>query len=350
MPETVLVMQGGGSLGAYECGVYKVLEEHRIKFDIIAGTSIGAVNAAIISSPKNGEPAESLEQFWLDVAEGPAYTMLPNMLAGPSIYATLYGNPKIFLPVWLSQQSSVRFPTYKLPPYLYEIKPLQKTLEKYVEFSKLGDSGLPRLIVTTTDIQKCKPVIFDSRYMEINAKHITACAGFPFYGISWTEIDGRYLWDGSLLSNTPLREVIDVSPKNDKRVYIINVFPRRQKDIPQDLLDSWHRARDIIYADKTAHNMRMSKVISRQLILLNKMHDLLCNAKLDERSEEEFRKIEQEYHKLAEERGAIIEQVTRIERTEEAHSLFEDTDFSAGTIKNLIKQGENDARKVLSST
>lgn len=35
--ETVLVMQGGGSLGAYECGVYKALAKHGIKFDVLAG-------------------------------------------------------------------------------------------------------------------------------------------------------------------------------------------------------------------------------------------------------------------------------------------------------------------------
>ena len=46
----VLVMQGGGSLGAYECGVCKVLAKHNIEFDIIAGTSIGAINAAIIAA------------------------------------------------------------------------------------------------------------------------------------------------------------------------------------------------------------------------------------------------------------------------------------------------------------
>ena len=46
--ETVLVMQGGGSLGAYECGVYKALSKHGKKFDIVAGTSIGAINAAIL--------------------------------------------------------------------------------------------------------------------------------------------------------------------------------------------------------------------------------------------------------------------------------------------------------------
>ena len=39
--ENVLVLQGGGSLGAYDCGVYKTLTKHNIKFDIVSGTSIG---------------------------------------------------------------------------------------------------------------------------------------------------------------------------------------------------------------------------------------------------------------------------------------------------------------------
>ena len=51
--EAVLVLQGGGSLGAYECGVYKKLYEHGIKFDILAGSSIGAINASIICSAQN---------------------------------------------------------------------------------------------------------------------------------------------------------------------------------------------------------------------------------------------------------------------------------------------------------
>jgi NTE family protein len=52
--ETVLVMQGGGSLGAYECGVYKTLARHGIKFNVVAGTSIGAINAGIVAGSKTG--------------------------------------------------------------------------------------------------------------------------------------------------------------------------------------------------------------------------------------------------------------------------------------------------------
>jgi predicted acylesterase/phospholipase RssA len=70
-PETVLILQGGGSLGAYECRVWKTLAKHNIKFEIIAGTSIGAVNAAIIAAHKgsnnseidNDDSAKMLENF-----------------------------------------------------------------------------------------------------------------------------------------------------------------------------------------------------------------------------------------------------------------------------------------------
>jgi predicted acylesterase/phospholipase RssA len=67
--ENVLILQGGGSLGAFGCGVYKALAKRNIKIDIVAGTSIGAVNAAIIAGTKDGDSSEqSLEQFWLELS------------------------------------------------------------------------------------------------------------------------------------------------------------------------------------------------------------------------------------------------------------------------------------------
>jgi len=61
--ENVLVMQGGGSLGAFACGVYKGLAKRNVRIDIIAGTSIGAVNAAIIVGSKNDHPEKSSKNF-----------------------------------------------------------------------------------------------------------------------------------------------------------------------------------------------------------------------------------------------------------------------------------------------
>jgi NTE family protein len=233
------------------------------------------------------------------------------------------------------------------PPYLYDLTIMKRTLERYIDFSKLNDKNVPRLIVTSTDIRNSEAVLFDSATWNIGADHLIACASYPLYGLGWTEIDGKFLWDGALLSNTPLREVIDASPKRDKRVYIVNLFPHVQEELPKNLFEIWHRARDIMHTDKTDNNVRMSKTISKYLLLLREMHDILSNAPLDEELHERFTKIEPEYHKLADARGAIIDEITKIERSEKEHFLFEDADFSLSTIKNLIKQGEDDAEKAL---
>jgi NTE family protein len=361
--ETVLVMQGGGSLGAYECGAYKGLTRRGIKFDIVAGTSIGAINAAIIAGSKSGDSAADLENFWLDLAETVTPSSLPDGLRSiaSSSYTTFFGVPKAFAPIWFSNnyyphniwqsRDGLFFPSSSYPfsqNYLYDVVPLKKTLQRYINFSRLNNqNNIPRLIMTCTDIKNSEPVSFDSGHESIDTDSIAACAGFPFYGIKWTEKDGKYLWDGALLSNTPLREVIDASPKTDKRVFIINLFPHIQDDLPQNMQEVWHRARDIMHSDRTDNSLRMSKVVSRYLLLLKEMHDIISNATLDDELHRRFREIEPEYHKLADYRGAIIEEITKIERSEDVHYILEDCDFSLATIKKLIKQGEQDAEAAL---
>jgi NTE family protein len=70
---------------------------------------------------------------------------------------------------------------------------------------------------------------------------------------------------------------------------------------------------------------------------MRQMHDLLNNAHIDDTMKDTFIKIEEDYHKLAIDRGAIIEGITKIERAEDILYIFEDTDFSLATIKKLIK-------------
>jgi NTE family protein len=360
--ERVLILQGGGSLGAYECGVYKSLAKHDIKFDIIAGTSIGAVNACIIAASK-GDPVDTLQRFWNDIASrvddnyNNYYSLTPIIpLLGLNadtlrlVYNALYGN-RLFIPRWFTISMDNLSPHSWT--YIYDNEPLKYLLQDYVDLTLLKSNDRPRLIVTATDILEGKPVVFDSHSINIDVEHILASTSFPFYGIRWVRKDGRYLWDGSLLSNTPLREVIDASPKRDKIVYMVNLFPRRVKQLPKDMLSVVHRARDILYSEKVEHNIRLSKVISRYLRLLKEMHDVLMyiydNIQVDESIRDRIRSIESEYHRLSVERGAIIRQVVRIERKEKGYDngLFEDADFSYKHIRMLIEQGERDADDVL---
>jgi NTE family protein len=349
--ENVLVLQGGGSLGAYECGVYKTLDRHGIRFDIVAGTSIGAVNAAIIVGAKKN-PARDLEDFWLSVAENITPSFISDNVR-PSLsvlFGSIYGNRNVFEPKWIFPYEALYY--CLTSPYLYSVLPLENTLEAYVDFGKINSNNnenqnIPRLIVTAADIQTSKSVTFDSMNTDIDLEHIMSCVGYPFYGISWIKKDGRYLWDGSLQSNTPLREVIDASPKNDKNVYIVSLFPQEHHDLPSNMFETWHRARDIIYTDKTSHNVRMSEVFSRYIRLIEGMHEIITSS-TDERAKSRFRESsEREYRKLVQKRGAIIRNIVRIERSEDTHFLFEDADFSLHSIKHLIKRGEEDAEEAL---
>jgi NTE family protein len=383
--ETVLVLQGGGSLGAYECGVYKTFARYGIKFDILAGSSIGAINSSIICSAQNAQKdtAQVLEDFWLTLAESNVpppflayslapFTSLSSTLLSPdkmmaifsSMYSVTYGNPKAFTPRWFKPDSLDYFLAYKWN-YLYDTTLLKNTLNQYIDFrylNKVGDLEKnshnnnntndlrSRLIISAADIQKGEPVIFDSYRMDIDVDSIVACAGYPFYGIQWSTRDGRYLWDGSLLTNTPMLEAINASPEYNKRFYIVDVFPREQNELPTNMVEVWHRARDIIFMDKTNTNIEMLKIRERHLSLLKKIHDIITayDTKMDEKSKAKFKEIESEYNELVHGYGAVIEEVTRIGRKEKMHYLFEDGDFSAYRIKKLIREGEEDAEKALS--
>src|SRR5918993_3422699 len=194
--------------------------------------------------------------------------------------SAIYGNKKIFIPRW-NPEFAFTDPQYFTPnkwTYMYDHSPLVKTAEKYIDFDKLRPNGKPnsRLIITAVNVLTAEPLIFDSAKQQITSKHILAATGYPSYYFRWEEVEkGVYAWDGSLLSNTPLREVIDASPVNDKRVFIVENYPKKIEMLPQNMPEVYHRARDIMFSDKTAHNVKMSKVITQYLRFIDELYQLV---------------------------------------------------------------------------
>jgi NTE family protein len=391
--ENVLILQGGGSLGAFGCGVFKALANSDIKIDIIAGTSIGGLNASIIAGSQEDHPEKTLEQYWLELAAGsvnlnspfieqlagypaptPIVTSLPPAQLTPttdhstithisqvksimSFYnSALYGNEKVFVPRW-SPEFAFTDPQYFTPnkwTYLYDHSPLVKAAEKYIDYNKLQPTGKPnaRLIITAVNVLNAEPLIFDSSKQQITSRHILAATGYPSYYFPWVEVEkGVYAWDGSLLSNTPLREVIEASPVKDKRVFLVENYPKHCVKLPDNLLEVQHRARDIMFSDKTLHNIQMSKAITYYLRLINDLYKMLedrfdseGNNKEDK---EKFENIKARYKKVSEEHGAEIKGVYYITRSEPFPSLYENADFSVDTIKASIKDGEIKTNQIL---
>jgi len=375
--ENVLVLQGGGSLGAFGCGVFKALVNNNIKLDIVAGTSIGSLNAAIIAGSKGDHPEQNLEQFWLELADGnntnicsginspnfPFIEQLPpefplTLLRAKSILSfycsAFYGNEKVFEPRW-SLANYFKDPQYFSPDkwtYLYDHSPLIKTLEKYIDYNKLQPNGKPnsRLVMTAVNVLTSEPLVFDSTRQQITSKHLLATTAYPSYYFPWIEVEkGVYAWDGSLLSNTPLREMIEASPIKDKKVFLVENYPKSVENLPSNLQEVQHRARDIMFSDKTLHNIHMSKTMTYQLKLINDLYKMLKDHfKSDDKEElKKFENIYARYKKVSEERGAEIKGVYYITRDELFPSLYENADFSLKTIKGSIRDGEQKTNQVL---
>ena len=182
----------------------------------------------------------------------------------------------MFLPRWRPDYA-IKDPKYFRPTewtYIYDHSPLTLTLEKYINYDKLrpGGNPNPRLIITAVNVLTAKPMTFDSAHQQITVKHLLGTSGYPLYGFPWIEVEkGKYVWDGSLLSNTPLREVIDASPVIDKRIFIVENYPKKIERLPQNLPEVLHRARDIMFSDITAHNVKMSKVITQHLEFIEEL-------------------------------------------------------------------------------
>jgi NTE family protein len=383
--ENVLVLQGGGSLGAFACGVFKALVKKNIRIDIAAGTSIGAVNAAVIVGSKTDHPEKDLEEFWIELAESSpmiipdtfmfeydtaARSYVTKKISSASANAAIFGVPKMFVPRWnwwnwdksmlskgeaeqgkMQQQQQ---PQYFFDPrswtYLYDHSPLAKTLDKYIDYKKLNlaatEEDLPsvlRLIITAVDVMTSKPLVFDNTKMEIKSKHILASSGYPIYGFPWVEVeDSVYAWDGSLLSNTPVREVLSVSPRDDKNIFIVENYTRNTHRLPSNMAEVESRAKDIVFCDKNMDNIKMSRLITRHIQLVERLYEvfekLVDQSKLEP---EEIKMIKSEYNTLIDNYGAEIKSVTRIIRSEvESPTILQNADFSPKTIKDLISQGE----------
>jgi len=391
--ENVLILQGGGSLGAFGCGVFKALAKKNIKIDIVAGTSIGGVNASIIAGSKNGKQSEQLlEEFWLELADNfvnldsvsPSLSPYLEQLRASNSYfsspstalqnkieslrkveeyrnksiisflsSAMFGNDKMFKARWRPEYAFTD-PEYYQPEkwtYLYDNRPLAKTLESYIDYDKLKPDGNPnsRLIMTAVNVLTSEPLIFDSSKQQITPNHILATCGYPAYNFPWVEVEeGVYAWDGGLLSNTPLREVIDASPVNDKRIFLVENYPKRINNLPGNLAEVYHRARDIMFCDKTLSTVAMAKVITRYLRYIDELYKMIeDNVDVTKVDKGQLEKIRRKYKKYKQDTGAEIKGVHYISREESVHSLYENADFSPATIKDSIREGELKTGKIL---
>ena len=259
--QVVLVLQGGGALGAYQVGVYEALHEAGIEPDWVIGTSIGAINAALIAGNTFANRLLRLREFWSRVQHNASpdlmsfFTGLPNMAANLSTVSN--GIPGFFVPnpvAWMS--SHVRLGVENAA--YYSTAPLRETLAELVEFD-CNSTGHTRLTVGAVNARNGEMRYFDSRKEEIRVDHILASGALP-PAFPAVRIDGDPYWDGGIYSNTPIEAVLDDHPRRDSVIFAVNVWNPEGAE-PESLWDVMGRSKDIQFASRANTHIARQKQI-----------------------------------------------------------------------------------------
>lgn len=260
--EIVLVLQGGGALGSYQAGVVESLLESKIEPTWIAGISIGALNTAIIAGNKPENRVKALKGFWETICKTNHHHLNFNFLN--PLLNSLNLPTRRFISTYeagkaiIQGQNGFFEPRFPLPlPYIHQKTPdeisyyntqnLKSTLLKYADFDIIN-SGKIRVSVGAVNIKTGNFIYFDNSRQKLKPEHFMASGALP-PGFPAVEIDGEYYWDGGIVSNTPLFEVL-TNEKKDKLIFQVDLWSSKGS-LPENFFDVAERTKDIQYSSRT---------------------------------------------------------------------------------------------------
>lgn len=275
--QTVLVLQGGGALGAYQVGVYQALEEAGIAPDWVVGTSIGAINAALIAGGPANEGLDRLRAFWKRVENdrfmgSPLPSWFP--AAARNMLAVTTGVPSFFRPNPAAFVSA-HAPLGADDAGYYSVAPLADTLSELIDFDRIN-TGPIRLTVGASNVRTSEMTYFDSRDRTIDLRHIMASGALP-PAFPAVRIDEELYWDGGILSNTPVEVVFDDNPRRNAMVFAVHLWNPHGAE-PETIWEVMNRQKDVQYSSRSASHIKRQRQLHKMRHIIAEMTALLPDA------------------------------------------------------------------------
>lgn len=199
-----MILTGGGAKGAYEAGAVAALAEAGLPIRLVAGTSAGALSAAMIAAGR----ADRLEATWRSITREQIYSV-----RAPTFFAGL-------LPGWLTLHALSHARS------LLDPQPLRELIAASVELDRIRSSPIG-LIVTATDLVRREPRVFDNRTVTLDV--LVAAAGVPGL-FPAVEVDGALLVDGGLTGRAPVLEALEAAPVG--RALVILSYAPEERGAP----------------------------------------------------------------------------------------------------------------------
>ncbi len=258
-----LALQGGGSHGAFTWGVLdRLLEDGRVTFDGICGTSAGAMNAVLVAhglmrGGHDGARA-ALADFWERVARMGALLNPAALLAGSDPVGNSGCHPLLAVQQWAMESLTRTISPYQFNPL--NLNPLRDLLASCVDFEALHRCVQVKLFLCATNVRSGKVRIFDNSSMSIDAVMASACLPHLFQAV---EIDGEHYWDGGYMGNPVLYPLFYETATRDVVIVMVNQI--RREEVPKSPPEIADRVAEISFNSSLMREMRAVEFVSRQL-------------------------------------------------------------------------------------
>lgn len=340
-PQTVLVLQGGGALGAYQFGVYQGLHEAGIEPDWVIGTSIGAINAALIAGNPPDRRLERMEAFWERVTHrGPsswwAHLAPEGARAQQKLEVVLGGLSGFYQPNWASWGSD-QLALGSEHAAFYSTRALRHTLEGLLD-TRLLAHGPMRMTVGAVNARTGQMRYFDNQREALGLDAVMASGALaPAFGA--VHIDGEPYWDGGLYSNSPIEVVLDDRPRRDALIFSAQLW-RAEGAEPQSLAAVQERLKDVQFASRADSHIERQRQLHH---LRHTIHELIHHLPAGKREQAVLREH------AAYGCDSVVHVVKLHAQRLPCDDVGKDVDFSATTVKLRHAAGLATVRAALSS-
>jgi NTE family protein len=334
--QVVLVLQGGGALGAYQLGVYQAMHEAGIEPDWVIGTSIGAINASLIAGNPPEQRMARLNEFWSQVELAPQ--ALPDWFGLAAVAANMTtvmrGIPNFFTPNLHALRGAMAPLGVESAAY-YSTAPLRETLNSLVDFGYLCQCRT-RMTVGAVNVRSGHMRYFDTAKEPLNADHVMASGALP-PAFGAIRIDGEPYWDGGIYSNTPIEAVLDDKPRRDAVIFAVNVWHQSAHE-PESLQQVMARQKDIQYASRADSHIARQKQIHRLRHVIRELHKQIPATKQSSAKVKEL---------AAWGCGTTMHVAHLLAPRLDGEDHTKDIDFSAAGIRARREAGHADTRSML---
>jgi NTE family protein len=262
--QIVLVMQGGGAPGSYQAGAYQALHEAGLEPDWVIGTSIGAINGAIIAGNKPSDRFERLRDFWrrLDTHMPEPWNQVGPLMTGVPGFC----QPNLALALGADALVGIERAA------MYLVDPLKRQLPSLVDFD-LINSGPTRFTLGLTTVETGQMRYFDSKVDKIALEHVLGSSAVP-PAFPAVLVDGEYYWDGGIFSNSPVEVVFDEYRRRSSLVFAVQIWHTRGPR-PQSLAHAFMRQKDIMFGSRSRTHITRQAELHRMRRIIHELIDML---------------------------------------------------------------------------